>query len=263
MGQGAWRLIQDPPQGAAWNMAVDEALLLAACQGRPVLRLYGWSRPAVSLGYRQGVPTWIERCTALGVEAVRRISGGGTVVHDGDLTYAVVAPRPTPGLPEDLRGSCNWIREVLIQGLRAAGLDARPSRPAADAGRAELCFAAATGTEIDVNQTKLVGSAQRRTSWAFLQHGSVRLRDDSRLYRALLGETPGPSPRGLACAPGEVARALAEAFRGALAGALEPDCLRVSEQRLARERLAGRSRAPLAVPAFSSSSLAACADRLP
>ena len=101
----AFRVLLDGPGEAAWNMSVDEALLLEAGRAGPALRLYGWRAPALSLGYRQVAPGWLERCAPLGVEVVRRVTGGGAVLHASDLTYAVVAPTGTRGVPDDLAGS--------------------------------------------------------------------------------------------------------------------------------------------------------------
>src|SRR3989442_1317286 len=75
------------------NMALDELLWEASAQGVPFFRMYGWSdRPALSLGYFQSyvkarsVPGW---ATA---PLVRRMTGGGAIVHDQDLTYALTLP---------------------------------------------------------------------------------------------------------------------------------------------------------------------------
>jgi lipoate-protein ligase A len=176
-------------------MAVDEALLQCAARAGPTLRLYTWSRPAVSLGYRQPAPRWIDRARAGGFEVVRRVTGGGAVLHAGDLTYAVVAPLGVPRVPDDLLGSCHWIRAALLEALSGLGLDVRPASGRLGADRLALCFAGATGLEIELLGRKLVGSAQRRTAWGFLQHGSIRLRDDSALYAKLLAPV-GPAPRG-------------------------------------------------------------------
>ena len=73
-------------------MSLDEALLCACATAAPVLRFYRWARPAVSLGYRQSAPAWLARAEPLGVDTVRRATGGGTVVHVGDLTYSVIVP---------------------------------------------------------------------------------------------------------------------------------------------------------------------------
>ena len=86
-----WDFLQSPAGSAAFNMALDEALLLtAAKRGRPLLRIYSWERPSVSLGYFQKFPAHL----AGPKEIVRRPTGGGLVYHgDGvDTTYTVVSP---------------------------------------------------------------------------------------------------------------------------------------------------------------------------
>jgi len=253
-----WRLLLDPPASAAANMSVDEALLV--CARRPLLRLYGWARPSISLGYRQAPPSWLARAAGRGIAVVRRPSGGGAVVHAGDLTYAVVAPLPTPGLPGDLRGSFEWIRDVLVAGLRQAGLDARRGTHREGSDRLDVCFAGATGFEVELAGRKLVGSAQRRTPWAFLQHGSIRLSDDAALYRELLGEEP-PLPGADVSA--EVAgRAIVAAFEGALDAPLEISELTAAERREQTARVAMRAREPLLAPPLASSRFRPFADRL-
>lgn len=247
MAPRAWRLFQDGAADAAWNMSVDEALLLAAPDAPPALRLYGWREPSVSLGLRQAEPDWLPRCAALGVPVVRRVTGGGAVLHAGDLTYSVVAGLDTPGLPSDLRGSYEWIRARLIRGLELAGLAAQRSRAQVGADRLELCFAGATGYEVELDGEKLVGSAQRRGGRAFLQHGSIRLADDTVFYRALVGEAPrAPKPAGLD--PETLRVALAASFAEALGGPLRLAELSTRERELAECRRDARRHSPLLAP---------------
>src|SRR5262245_2164264 len=148
MAAPGFRVLRDGPGEAAWNMSVDEALLLEAWRAGPVLRLYRWRGPALSLGYRQVAPAWTARCAELGVEVVRRVTGGGAVLHVADLTYAVAAPPGTPGLADDLAGSYAWIRARLLEGLHAAGFAARAAQARTGAERLDLCFAGATGYEV-------------------------------------------------------------------------------------------------------------------
>ncbi len=83
------RLIVDPPQAGAWNMAVDEALLESAVAGGlPVFRLYQWSEPTLSLGYFQAVADRQQHPASHGCPLVRRRSGGGAILHAHELTYA-------------------------------------------------------------------------------------------------------------------------------------------------------------------------------
>jgi len=250
VGARPWRLFLDGDGSAAWNMAVDEALLLHAADSAPALRLYGWREPSVSLGLRQAEPEWLSRCEPLGVEVVRRVTGGGAVLHAGDLTYAVVAPAGAADLPGDLRGSYEWIRARLVAGLARAGLAARAACPRPGADRLELCFAGATGYEIELDGEKLVGSAQRRLRHAFLQHGSIRISDDGSLYRALTGAAPaGPKPMPI---PAPALRdALVAAFGAELPAGLEPAELSTREHACAHERSALRRHSRLLAPALS------------
>jgi lipoate-protein ligase A len=258
-GTPRWRLLLDGPAPAAHNMSVDEALLEACA--RPTLRLYGWAQPALSLGRRQLAADWLLRCARAGVEAVRRPTGGGAVLHQGDLTYALVAPFATPGVPDGMRECYAFVQEILLEALGRAGIGATAAAPTDRAERSELCFARSTGFEIAVATSKLVGSAQRRTGRAWLQHGSVRLRDDRALYRALTGEElPPPAPAMLALDAGRLARTIADTFGGRLVGGLEPGALTSLEHALATARRAERVRDPLAAPAVSLRSSAGSAD---
>ena len=253
--------MQDGPGEAAWNMSVDEALLLEAPEAGPVLRLYSWRAPALSLGYRQAAPDWLARCDELGVEIARRVTGGGAVLHADDLTYAVIAPIGTPELPDDLAGSYDWIRARLLAALDAAGFAARAARAREGAARLDLCFAGATGYEVELEGRKLIGSAQRRTPFGFLQHGSIRIADDSPLYRALTGSAPAPAPP-----TGIDARVLREAlvtsFAAALGEPLEPALLSAAERARAEARLAQRRLDRLAAPGLSLRRLPEAADRV-
>src|ERR1035438_5738432 len=89
-----WRLIVSGPLDGVSNMAVDEALfsMFSPEVSLPVLRLYSWEPPAVSLGRFQ-IPDEVlnlEKCAAEGVMVVRRITGGGMIFHADELTYSIV-----------------------------------------------------------------------------------------------------------------------------------------------------------------------------
>jgi lipoate-protein ligase A len=261
MAARAWRLLLDGPGEAGWNMSVDEALLLEAETAGPALRLYSWRVPALSLGYRQIAPEWLPRCHTLGVERARRVTGGGAVLHAGDLTYAVIAPVGTKELPDDLAGSYAWIRARLLDGLHAAGFAAYAARAREAATRLELCFAGTTGFEVELEGQKLIGSAQRRTAQGLLQHGSIRIADDSALYRALTGDSPAPAPPpGLDAAV--LRTALVSSFSRALGGRLEEARLSSAEQARAEARMAQRNVERLAAPPLSLRRSLEAADRV-
>jgi lipoate-protein ligase A len=177
-------------------MAVDRAILVACEAGKvpPTLRLYGWGRPTLSVGYAQDLSKEIEtgRCRELNIPVVRRPTGGRALLHYQEVTYSLIAPIPHPEFPSSLLGTYRKIAQALLVGLRQVGVrDAalapvrRHSRTG-DSFRSPSCLASLNHGEIEVHGAKLVGSAQRRTNRAFLQHGSILIRCDRTLMHSLL-----------------------------------------------------------------------------
>src|SRR5688572_28350168 len=83
---------RDRPGGAAWNMAMDEALLTAAKV--PVLRVYRWETPALSFGYFLSWQAAQEE--GRGRVLIRRWTGGGLVEHGDDFTWSLIVPSGIP-----------------------------------------------------------------------------------------------------------------------------------------------------------------------
>jgi lipoate-protein ligase A len=174
-----WHLIVEPHgRTGAENMAVDEALLHEADRsGAAFLRLYRWSPPCLSFGRNEPARARYDRSAIerLGLDVVRRPTGGRAVWHEHELTYAVAAPVTAFGT---LRASYRAIHERLVAALRrlgaAAALAADRRAPGLD-DTAGACFAAPVGGEVVVAGRKVVGSAQVRHGSAFLQHGSMLL----------------------------------------------------------------------------------------
>jgi len=198
------QLILDPPAEGAWNMAVDEALLDAAAEtDMPVLRFYQWLRPTLSLGYFQPYADRKKHPPSLEANVVRRLSGGGAILHDREVTYSLILPH-SHRLARDTQQLYRAVHEAFLQLLnRILPLEkspwqlARCEKPAAVKPSSEpfLCFerrspgdlllkpASETDTSAD---TKIVGSAQRRRRGAVMQHGSLLL-GQSALAPELLG----------------------------------------------------------------------------
>lgn len=134
-----WRLLIDGPQEAAWNMAVDEAILIEHGRGQvpPTLRFYFWQVPTLSLGYFQDMAKEIdlEACAANGVAVVRRPTGGRAVLHNKEVTYSIVASR-SYGASATVLESYQWISGGLARGLELLGLEVQRHRPMAAAGEA-------------------------------------------------------------------------------------------------------------------------------
>ena len=174
-----WRLLVDPPARGSWNMAVDEVLLEGVVAGTapPTLRFYGWTPPCLSLGYFQPFDAVnLDGCRALGVDVVRRPTGGRAILHDRELTYSVVLPASTLGHDGGVLPSYRRLSLALQDGLRRLGITAMLAPESAAGGspaHGPACFDRPSAHEILLDGRKLVGSAQVRRGGALLQHGSI------------------------------------------------------------------------------------------
>ena len=160
---------------------------------RPLLRIYAWNGPALSVGAHQRLsPAVLDRCHQMGVQVVRRPTGGSAVVHGADITYAVVARHGPLGVLETYREVAQALI-VALSGLGiTAGVGTRHGRNRQLAAReSPACFGTTVGADLEVDGAKICGSAQvRRRGW-FLQHGSIPLEDQRDLTRRLLNHN-GP-----------------------------------------------------------------------
>lgn len=197
-----WRYLDSGPNFGVYNMSVDEELLARAQAGEtiPVLRFYTWNPPAVSLGRFQKMEEAVnaDACKRLGFDIVRRITGGRAVLHNRELTYSIVARIDNTLFPPNVHGTYKAIATGLLQGLKNLGIPAEMvTRGGIHAPLAEkkpkhsACFSSPSWYEIVANDKKIIGSAQRRLSAAFLQHGSILLDYDPALETEVI---PGGCP---------------------------------------------------------------------
>lgn len=170
-------VILDDPQSGVWNMAVDEALLEESLRsGTIFLRLYRWSEPTVSLGYFQK-NTELRRDPRLAnLPSVRRLSGGGAILHHHEQTYSCSLP-PSHRLAQQPYQLYVEIHAIFIAWLTECGVPVAP-RGSNSVRKQEpfLCFQREAAPDLVVRGHKILGSAQRRRRGAVLQHGSLLLR---------------------------------------------------------------------------------------
>jgi len=158
-------------------MAIDQAILAMHAEGKspPTLRIYQWSPPAISLGYfqrRHGID--LAACRRIGIDVVRRPTGGRAVLHFQDLTYAIVAGT-TDGMPSSVTAVYRLICEGLLAAFRALGFDAELRSQGAKSPRSDICFLTSTAGDVLHKGRKFVGSAQTWHCSSMLQHGSIIL----------------------------------------------------------------------------------------
>ncbi len=183
-----WYLIDESkPCSAAENMARDE-YLFTLCHQKPCgfFRLYQWTLPSFSLGVSQAVDKAIDllELERSSCQWVRRITGGKTVLHHRELTYAVVSSESLFFEDNDLLQSYRLISTALVNGFQKLGIDAYLSKgsPAILSKSNNPCFSFPTPNELEVGGKKIVGSAQKRDNQALLQHGSIPIQMDYELY---------------------------------------------------------------------------------
>lgn len=236
------RLIIDGPRDPFYNMAIDEAIARhRASLGIDTVRLYAWSKTAVSLGRKQDVAKAVrlEEAKRLGVEIVRRPTGGAAVLHvsGGEITYSVVLSRDHELYRLDVAESAAQIAEGVAEALRSLGIGAR-TRAMGEARESEFCYLSPAASDVIVAGVKVSGSAQRREWGALLQHGTLVLRYD-RLASSVIVGGENEAVRGIWELGHEVPlhkvyRALAEGFSRVLGplslSSLTPEELEIAEE---------------------------------
>jgi len=158
-----WRYLETGANDAFFNMGLDEAILESVASGSepPTLRLYRWNPSAVSVGYFQGVRDEVNlnSCASLGIDVVRRLTGGGAVFHADELTYSLVVPETHPLAAGGILDSYKAICAGVVAGFKVLGIQAE--------------FAPLN--DIVAGGKKLSGNAQTRKRGCLLQHGTILL----------------------------------------------------------------------------------------
>ena len=188
-----WRILRSGFAGGAENMAVDEAILYAHAAGKvpPTLRFYGWRPAVVSVGYFQSMEKEIdlEACRRLGVDMVRRPTGGRAVLHDIEVTYSAVVSLSI--LPGTVLETYRVLSQGLLEGMRILGVAAEmstadPKEIMKEYETTAACFDVPSWYELVAQGKKIIGSAQTRHEDTLLQHGAIILHfDPEKMTRVL------------------------------------------------------------------------------
>lgn len=245
-----WRFLETPPLCGEANMAIDAALLAQHARGLspPTLRLYRFSPAAVSTGYfqrRHGFD--LEACATLGIDVVRRPTGGKAILHGRDLCYSVIGGADD-GISSTVAGAYTIIAQGLLAGLELVGVRAQMAEASARAEHADICFLRTTVGAVLYEGRKLIGSAQTWQGGSMLQHGSIAVEDDVDTMLQVLGDAPKDKDAlrkalrehttslreilGCTPDPGELSRAIREGMTRALGVSLVEGTLTQEESAL-------------------------------
>ncbi|WP_267383808.1 biotin/lipoate A/B protein ligase family protein [Cyanobacterium sp. uoEpiScrs1] len=191
-----WRLIPPLESSGIIQMAIDNWLFIQHERGQhpPTLRFYTWSSPTISIGRLQKQwplswhnLTWEKRP----IELVRRSTGGRAVLHQGDLTYGIVAPIDNRKTLEIYQQICQF----LIKGWSYFGIELNYGTAKRGYIHNPSCFNIATVSDLITSDgSKLIGSAQLRGKQSILQHGSMVLSTNKTLFQTIFNQT---APWGL------------------------------------------------------------------
>lgn len=216
-----WRLIRDEAGDAAWNMAVDEAVLESVIAGEqsPTLRFYHWAKPSVSLGrfqQRERV-LHLALCRERGIQLVQRLTGGKAVLHGHDLTLCVVVPLRFFAPAHRVLEVHLQLVHALAKGFRLLGIDARPvSRTDARTLRGSHagCFEYALPGDLATPEgVKLAGGAQYRRADTVMEQVSIPIEPLPDVLHGCLQPWNEPAPSPLqGVSRGELTGALVEGF---------------------------------------------------
>jgi lipoate-protein ligase A len=181
VSRAAYWLSEASPGSPEHNMAVDAALLAEQVQQAecyPIVRLYEWDRPAVSIGRLQlEEPVRRQYPDLL---CVRRPTGGRAVLHGNDLTITVaIQAKWLPSQDnQTVLSSYRTILEGVLWALQAAGHSIDFGTQKAHSERENIhCFEVAAGCDLVDRESgqKIAGCAQRRVGQAILQQMSFPL----------------------------------------------------------------------------------------
>ena len=156
-----WRLLITEDNSAYTNMAMDRAELVSISRKKapPTVRFFTWKPSAISIGYFQSLKEEVnlDACKDLGVDYVRRITGGGAVFHDKELTYSIVIPESHRQIPKNIIKSYERICGAIIKGLKQIKIESKyvPINDILSKGK------------------KISGNAQTRKEKTVLQHGTI------------------------------------------------------------------------------------------
>lgn len=171
----SWRLIRVGENNDAFtSMSIDEAIMHHVKNGKssPTFRIYGWSPPAVSIGYflKMEEEVDLEMCSKFGVDHIRRLTSGGAVLHDMEVAYTLTTREDDPLIPKNILESYELLCGGIVQGLAELGIDAT-YKPVND---------------VLVNGKKISGNAQSRREHVILQHGTLLMDVDAEKMFSIL-----------------------------------------------------------------------------
>lgn len=180
----------------AQNMQEDSNLLDFAIENslkKPIFRLYGWSPACVSLGRNQSSENVnVEYCKRNNIEIVKRLTGGRALLHDKEVTYAIILPVSFLNNGETVISSYKEISAILINSFKYLGIEVDFPQNKKVNSKFDYCMSISTGADLSYQGKKIIGSAQYRKQGYILQHGSILMDFDEDKIETIFNENIAP-----------------------------------------------------------------------
>ena len=194
-----WRLILDHERDGYYNMAVDEAILVGYSEIKvPTLRVYGWDKPFVTLGYNQDPDKVLTQ--QLQTSFTRRITGGSAILHDKELTYSITCSVDDLNLTQSVKRSYERICSFLKYFYSRLGLGVRFAKdvfPDLKYSYGNFCFSSFQPFDILIGKKKIGGNAQYRKKSIIFQHGSIPIEIDFIQAKRIIKNTEESTDRAI------------------------------------------------------------------
>lgn len=174
------------------NMSLDSQILenaIAVGLREPVFRFYAWLPACISLGKNQK-EDFIDKeyLSYMGIDCVRRQTGGRALFHDKELTYSYVTPVDIVPNGENVEKSYVYISQILIDVFKTLGIELTVGGCPRHILKNNYCMSVSTGADLCWNNKKFIGSAQCRKNGYILQHGSILFDYDKDLILKIFNE---------------------------------------------------------------------------
>lgn len=181
----SWRLLDLEYADAPSNLALEEAIARQVGEGKspPTLRLWR-NRNATIIGENQSADAEVrlDACRELGVEVVRRFTGGGAVYHDlGNLNYSICTRRSSSSSLALQQAVFKQGIDCVVACLSALGLESN---------RVPI-------NTVVVRGRKISGGAGAIRWGAVLYHGSILVSTDLEIMWKILRWEQPPMIRAL------------------------------------------------------------------
>jgi len=164
-----------------FNMEYDEKMLDFAIENKidyALIRFYQWYPACISLGCHQKSDCYND----LGLDVVKRVSGGRALLHDRELTYCFVSPIFKDSIIE----SYKEISSGLIKGFK--NLEIKLDFAKNENKNLNYCMNISSGADVAYQGKKFIGSAQFRKQGYLLQHGSIPYTLDFELIKKIFNQ---------------------------------------------------------------------------